>query len=226
MPGARSFHVIAEDLAAEYGAPRADPLPLHNQPDPLDELIFIMLTVMTQFGVDAVFARLRAMYASWLSLLAASEAEVASALQPIGLSTQRARRLQAMLSVVVAREGAADLSRLSTMTDAAVEAYLTSLPGVGKKVARCVMLYSLGRRVFPVDAHVLRVLKRLGFADQDLTLQRAQDVLQPQTPELLRYTLHVNLVVHGRTVCKARKPLCGQCCLRGLCPARLDRALP
>lgn len=219
VPG-RAYPRIAEDLAAIYGTPPRDPLPLDNKRDPLDELIFIMLTVMTEFGVDRVFARLRATYDPWDTLLDAPEHRVRRILQPIGLSTQRARRIRALLAEVVSREGGADLQCLAVLDDSELENYLASLPGVGTKIARCVMLYSFGRPVFPVDAHVLRVLKRLGLAAPTLTLQKAQDVLQQDVPDLLRYTLHVNLVVHGRAVCRARNPLCGECCLRGICPSR------
>jgi len=214
-----SFHVLNDSLSRVYGVPSHTPLPLGNKQDPLDELIYIMLTVMTEFGVDAVYSELRAAYPRWDAVIEREERELAAALRPIGLYWQRARRIRQLLSEIKAREGSATLKRLYQMDDPAVESYLTSLPGVGKKVARCVMLYSLGRDVFPVDAHVLRVLKRLGLADDGLTLKEAQDALQPIVPEVLRFTLHVNLVIHGRTICRARVPRCGECVLRVRCRA-------
>lgn len=216
----RRFTRAAKSLGHCYGEPTRSPLPLGNKRDPLDELVFIVLTVMTEFGVEAVFQKLRARYRPWDRIATARESSIARLLQPVGLSTQRARRLRAMIREVVRREGSADLSQLGHLSDEELEEYLATLPGVGTKVARCVMLYSLGREVFPVDAHVLRVLKRLGLASPDLTMQKAQDTLQPQVPSRLRYALHVNLVQHGRTVCKARRPICAGCCLRRLCPSR------
>lgn len=199
-------------------------MPLGNKSDPLDELVYIALTVMTEFGVPAVYDSIRTRFSSWDAVLAADEGELVDLLRPIGLYHQRARRIREMLKAIREREGNLDLRGLHRLNDAEAEAYLVTLPGVGKKVARCVMLYSLGRDVFPVDAHVLRVLKRLGLADESLTLQKAQDALQEQIPDILRFTLHVNLVVHGRTVCRARKPRCGECVLAASCPSRIGEA--
>jgi endonuclease III len=213
------LQTVADELTTAYGRPPHDPLPLGNKPDPLDELIYIMLTVMTEFGAASVYSELRTRYPAWADVLSAPVEQLTAVLQPIGLSVQRARRIHALLGEILKREGKLDLEVLHSLHDAEAEAYLTTLPGVGKKVARCVMLYSLKRDVFPVDAHVLRVLKRLGLADEHLTLQQAQDTLQDSVPDSLRYTLHVNLVVHGRTTCRARRPKCGQCVLAPRCPS-------
>jgi endonuclease III len=217
---ATPLKAVAERLEGTYGSPGRDgDLPLGNKVDPLDELIFIILTVMTEFGVDGVYRELRKRYPTWEQLMAARVSTIARILQPIGLREQRARRIKSLLREIQRREGKVDLTRLHVMRDDDAEAYLVTLPGVGKKVARCVMLYSLGRDTFPVDSHVLRVLKRLGLAESALTLQSSQDLLQGRIPQVLRYTLHVNLVIHGRTVCKARQPNCAACVLRPPCPA-------
>jgi endonuclease III len=216
---ASRFRSIADALEAAHGRPARFPLPLGNKPDPLDELIYIMLTVMTEFGVEGAFANLKRRFPTWVHVLAARGSSLVAVLQPIGLSEQRAKRIRLLLREVRRREGSVHLNRLHTMDDAHVEEYLTTLPGVGKKVARCVMLYSLRRDVFPVDAHILRVLQRLGLASDDLSLSNAQDVLQAQVPEFLRYNLHVNLVVHGRTICRARTPKCTECILARQCPS-------
>jgi endonuclease III len=193
-------------------------LPLGNKADPLDELIYIMLTVMTEFGVAGVYDHIRRTYPSWAEVASAPVEHLSELLKPIGLYLQRARRIADLLSEINRREGAFNLNRLGHLNDAEAEAYLTTLPGVGKKVARCVMLYSLQRDVFPVDVHALRVLKRLGLASQELTLESAQDELQANVPRFLRYTLHVNLVVHGRTICRSRRPRCDDCVFSSGCP--------
>lgn len=214
------FRHLADELDRSYGAPARAPLPLGNKSDPLDELVFILLTVMTQYGVERTYGDLRRRFPCWDDALRAPEKDLAEALRPIGLSTQRARRIRALLAEIERREGILSLDRLRTLDDLHTEIYLLSLPGVGKKVARCVMLYSLDRNVFPVDTHVLRVLKRLGVLPEAISLAAAQDAIQERIPELLRYTLHVNLVVHGRSVCRARRPDCGACVLAPSCPAR------
>lgn len=213
------FRLIADALEAAHGRPARFPLPLGNKPDPLDELIYIMLTVMTEFGVEGVFTNLQRRFPTWAHVLMARESSLVAVLRPAGLSEQRAKRIRLLLREVRRREGSVHLNRLRTMDDAYVEQYLTTLPGVGKKVARCVMLYSLRRDVFPVDAHILRVLQRFGLANHRLSLQDAQDVLQRQVPAFLRYNLHINLVVHGRTICRARAPKCAVCVLAERCPS-------
>src|SRR4051794_35569106 len=85
------------------------------------------------------------------------------------------------------------------------------------------MMYSFGRRVFPADTHVGRVLSRiapyreLGLSLDGLDHKKLQRELAELIPPILRYSLHVNLVEHGRAVCKSPRPLCEKCELRNLC---------
>jgi len=104
------------------------------------------------------------------------------------------------------------LTPLKHMTNNECERFLTSLPNVGKKVARCIMMYSLDRQVFPVDTHCWRICRRLGWIKQTRKgyscPPRDMDRLQSIIPPDLRYSMHVNLVSHGRTVCTETKPRC------------------
>lgn len=202
---------ISDSLDATYGAPTRDPLPLGNHTDPLDELIYIQLTVMTEFGVDGVWREVKRRWPTWDHVLRARRATLVRVLQPIGLYEQRADRLRAILKRIKEDRGECTLDFLEVMPDEEAEAYLTSLPGVGKKVARCVLLYSLGRDVLPVDAHVLRVAKRLHLLDEELSWSRAHEAIHDVVPPPYRYSLHVNLVRHGRSVCRARNPRCEEC---------------
>lgn len=206
---------IAETLDATYGAPPRDPLPLGNHPDPLDELIYIQLTVMTEFGVDDVWRELKRRYPTWDAVLRARRATLVRLFHPIGLYEQKAARVRAILRRISDDRGECTLDFLSDMPDREAEAYLTSLPGVGKKVARCVLMYSLGRDVLPVDAHVLRVARRLRLLDQAVSWDQAHDAIHDAVPAQYRYALHVNLVRHGRAVCRARRPRCEDCGLLG-----------
>jgi endonuclease III len=208
-------HRIAESLAVEYGTPTRRELPLGNHPDPLDELIYILLTVMTEFGVDGVWRELKRRYPAWDAVLRARQSTIERILQPIGLYEQRATRLRTILKRIRVDRGACSLDFLASMPDAEAESYLTSLPGVGKKVARCVLMYSLGRDVLPVDAHVLRVAKRLHLLEDDVSWGHAHDAIHEAVPPAYRYALHVNLVRHGRAVCRARSPKCSDCGLLG-----------
>lgn len=123
------------------------------------------------------------------------------------------------------RFGRVTLAPLRIMSDTEAEAMLLQLPGVGKKVARCVLLYSLHRDVFPVDTHCFRVLKRLGLVPQHLAYRQAHDALQSAVPKPARRSLHVNLIRHGRAVCTAHHPQCPACPLLQCCPTGKHRVV-
>ncbi|MEZ5304792.1 MAG: endonuclease III domain-containing protein [Verrucomicrobiales bacterium] len=103
------------------------------------------------------------------------------------------------------RFGKLSLADLRRLPDGEVEAFLTSLKGVGKKVARCVMMYSLDRQVFPVDTHCWRIARRLGWVrptqKDGHCSERDMDRLQERIPPARRYSLHVNMVSLGRGFC-------------------------
>ena len=92
-------------------------------------------------------------------------------------------RLTGQIAAIRHEFGAATLEPLRRLSDEKAESFLRSLPGVGPKAARCVLLYSLGRNVFPVDSHCLRVLTRLGVAAPALDRKAAHDVVQAVVPE-------------------------------------------
>jgi len=106
------------------------------------------------------------------------------------------------------------------MTTEALEAYLTDLPGVGLKTARCVMMYALDRSVFPVDTHCMRLFVNLGLLERRMRFEYAQDLLQDRVPEEIRRTLHVNTVAHGRETCVPRSEQCHRCVIADLCRNR------
>lgn len=207
---------IAEDVA-DYDA---EP-PLGNKVDPLDELFFIILTTMTQYGAVDVFDDLKLAFPTWDGLLRrGAEANVRDVIRRCGLVNQKAPQIVAIGKRLSEDFGTVTLDPLHDMDDDEAEEYLLSLPRIGKKVARCVMMYSLQREVLPVDAHVLRVGKRVGLLDEGLSWTKAHDAVQESVPDELRYQLHVGLVRHGREVCTHKNPKCDECVLRSeqLCP--------
>jgi len=88
---------------------------------------------------------------------------------------------------------------------------------VGPKTAACVLTFAMGRAAFPVDTHVHRVATRLGWLPAKTTADKAHRLLGPMVPSDIRYDLHVALITHGRTVCRAQRPRCGECVLNDLC---------
>jgi endonuclease III len=163
------------------------------------------------------YKSLRTEFPDWEGVRDAPADHLEETLGDAGLAATKSRHIVAILNEIGQREGRLDLSRLRTMSDDEVEKYLISLPGVATKTARCVMLYTLDRDVFPVDAHVWRICQRLGIASDATWTDSATKRLQAAIPEGLRGSLHVTMVAHGRSVCRARKPECGECVLRDLC---------
>ena len=99
------------------------------------------------------------------------------------------------------------------------QAYLCSLPGVGRKTAACVLLFALGMRDVPVDTHVSRVGTRLGLFRPGAPLQEMHDEMLAITPPGEELELHLNLLRHGRRTCHARRPECSACALARMCPS-------
>jgi endonuclease-3 len=185
----------------------------------IDELIATVLSQATSdLNSERAFAQLKARFPSWQQVADAPVDHVADAIRSGGIADQKARRIQEILAAIEDREDVIDLGILRKMDDPDVESYLTSLPGVGPKTAACVMAFSLGRDAFPVDTHVHRVAIRLGWIPQRATATQAHHLLGAIVPPAIRYDLHVALITHGRTVCKAQRPRCGDCVLLDLCP--------
>jgi endonuclease-3 len=115
------------------------------------------------------------------------------------------------------REPALSLSFLKELDDEEEERFLCSLPGVSVKSAKCILMYSLGRQVLPVDTHVRRLSERLGLIEPGLSSKRVHEQLESKVPEEHRFNYHVNAVVHGRKICTVLKPRCHECVVRLSC---------
>jgi len=207
-----------ELLAQRYRNPRHG-----NKRDPLDELVYIILSTKTGEAVfRGIYRDLEKAFPSWDDVHGRRIGEFHRILAPGGLSSLKAYQLLGIFSALRREFGRVTLAPLRAMPDDEAERFLTSLPGVGKKVAKCVLMYSLERQVLPVDVHTHRVAMRLGLAAK-LRPDTSQDLIEAQVPAPLRYGFHVNAVAHGRAVCLPRKPMCGACVLRECCPHAKER---
>jgi len=212
----RLLATIANRLHGEYGSPT------HGNPsDPLDDLIFIMLTRRTPISkARAVYECLRTQEkGSWEAVHEKGRPYLSSQVRELGMGNQRVDDILEVLERIRNEFGAMDLSPLAQWSDDEVQEFLQSLPGVGQKSALCVMMYSMNRHVFPADAHCIRVLKRIGIVPPDIAKnhRRAQRFLADIVPGEVAYRLHVNLVAHGQQVCTACNPECDNCVLRKMC---------
>ena len=226
LAGGRQMTAIEQDqeqilreverrLRREHGQPRH-----HNPRDPLDDLVFVALSRMTQeVKYLRTYHALRQKLSTWEEVRDAPRGQLVYLLQDAGLAQTKAQHLQDLLREVQRREGKLNLDRLKGLEDAEVEAYLITLPGVATKTARCVMLYALGCDTFPVDAHVWRVSQRLCIAQPGAWTDQRGRELESAIPAGIRASLHVTLVSHGRKVCVARSPKCLECVLMDLCPS-------
>jgi len=195
------------------------PLDPPRRLDPLEELVLTILSQNTSdVNRDRAWAALRARFPTWEALAAAHPSQVATAIRPGGLANTKAPRILAVLREIRAREGGFDLEWMREGSAEEVAEYLLSLPGVGPKTAACVLAFSLDRPALPVDTHVYRVATRLGFLAPGTSAAKAHAALAGLVPPRLRVPMHVGLIQHGRTICKAGRPLCEQCPLRDLCP--------
>ena len=182
-----------------------------------------MLTILSQSTSDTNrdrgYESLRERFPTWEAVRAAPRREVEDAIRPAGLWKQKARVLQETLAAIDGDRGALDLTHLHRLTDHEVIEYLTSLRGVGVKTAACVLCFSLGREYMPVDTHVHRVARRLGLIPARATADQAHGLLNrdASVPSELRFSFHIQLIRHGRAVCRASRPACSECVLEDLC---------
>jgi len=212
-PGESRIREVQRRLRAGQGAFVPKPvLPV------IDEVVATVLSQHTSdINSERAFAQLKDRFSSWEQVAAAPAGDVADAIRCGGIADQKARRIQQILAAVCEREGRLDLGRLHDLDDVAARTYLESLPGVGPKTAACVLTFAMGRAAFPVDTHVYRVATRLGWLPAKTTADAAHRLLGPIVPADIRYDLHVAMISHGRTTCRAQRPRCGACVLHDLC---------
>ena len=209
---------VGRRLSTEYGDYAHG-----NKRRALDELLYILASIKTTERKHAESYRaLRRAFPTYADIAAATEEELAEALSVGGFQTIKAQTIRRAVDAIIERFGKPTLAPLGRMSDEEAEVELKALPGVGPKIARCVMMYALDRDVFPVDTNCWRIAVRLGWIgpkpEGRQIAPKDMDRLQERIPPEFRYSLHVNMVSHGRRVCTPRRPACSRCVLSELCP--------
>ncbi len=205
---------VDERLARTYGREELS----SRMDDPVDTLVE---TILSQNTTDSnshrAFLALKAVYPEWEALLTERPVTVAKIIRSGGLACLKAERIISSLRFIERARGGIELDFLRDMSTAEADAWLAQMKGVGPKTRAIVLLFSLGMPTFPVDTHVHRVSRRIGLIGARTSRAAAQDELADLVPVAVYYSFHINLIHHGRTVCKARNPRCNDCQVRRLC---------
>lgn len=203
-------------LFAHYGRPE------HHGPD--DLLGTLIRTIISQQttseSTGRAFGELLDVWAGdWRAIHAAPEADIARAIAHAGLANQKAARIKALLARIHHEGRGFSLEFLREWEPERARDYLTSFKGVGPKTAAFTLMHAASMPLFPMDTHILRICKRLGWLPSSISNRAAHARIEPVIAPQHRHDAHMVLVEHGRQTCDARKPACARCPLRSLCPS-------
>lgn len=196
----------------------------YNKDRIFDEILYIFLSWRTPITkAQEIFKDLEKEFRQWDELLNLDENDWYKRLITGGKARDKARTVKKLILKLYEDFGSLEnVETLSEKSDDEVYNYLTGLPGIKDKSAYCVMLYTMGRAVFPADAHCLRVSQRIGVISG--TNHNKQDRVrgQKELNDLLKgnfelcYDLHIDMIHHGQKICKKR-PLCQECVISSYC---------
>jgi len=186
--------------------------------DPVDTLVETILSQnTTDLNSHRSFLALKKEYRDWHGLLGEDRTTVSGIIRSGGLPDIKAERILGALEFINRERGRVELDFLRDMSAVEADRWLAQMKGVGPKTRSIVLLFSLGMPAFPVDTHIHRVTRRLGLIGPKVSREAAQDVLGALVPRTEYYNFHINLIEHGRAVCRARTPACGRCVLSRTC---------
>jgi endonuclease-3 len=206
-PDERPIRYIIQNLERAYGVPSND-----SRSDPLDMLIGIILSQATSdTNSRRTFDALKRRFPTWEDALRARESTIARTIQSGGLANQKASVIKSLLRQIKQERGALDLAFLHELSPAAAVDYLSKFRGIGPKTIACTLLFACHTEVFPLDTHIFRILRRVGLIPQKCTDRRAHEIMNALVPTGKFYSFHVNLIRHGRALCRPRDPLCARC---------------
>jgi endonuclease III len=186
--------------------------------NPLDSLIKTVLSQNTNDrNRDRAYDQLCKRFPTWEQVMQADVREIAAAIRSAGLSNQKSLRMKNILSWIQERYGSLNLDFMCEADPRETVRTFIQLKGIGIKTISVVLMFSCGIDIFPVDTHVHRICMRLGWVPQGVSAEKTHELMQPLVPKGKAYSLHMNLLRLGRTVCKARTPKCPGCPLRRDC---------
>ncbi len=205
--------LVSDALEELYGVPEPD-----LERNVLECLIRTILSQNTNdVNRDKGFATLKECFPTWEEVLEADVEEIGEAIKIAGLHAQKSRTIKNFLTWLKAEHGALDLEFIREMDTEEVLQFLCQHKGIGIKTASVTLAFACRRDVFPVDTHVLRISKRLGFVPPNCTAEKAHELMPQIIPEGKAFSFHMNLITFGRQICNARKPKCDLCPITAHC---------
>ena len=198
----------ADAFYARLAADRPNPKSELDYVNPYTLLVAVVLSAQaTDAGVNKATGPLFARVRDPAAMLALGEERLREAIRTIGLYRTKAKNVIALSEILLARHGG------QVPDDRAA---LQALPGVGRKTANVVLNVAFGHPTIAVDTHCFRVANRTGLAP-GRTVEEVEQNLLAVTPPRWGHDAHHYLILHGRHVCKARKPDCAACVVNDLC---------
>ncbi len=198
---------IYERLAAGMPEPTTE----LNYNSPFELLVAVVLSAQaTDIGVNKATGPLFEAANTPEAILALGEAGLREHIKSIGLFNNKAKNIYRTCAILVEEHGGA----VPTQREA-----LEALPGVGRKTANVILNTAFGQPTIAVDTHIFRLSNRTGLAPGK-NVRAVEDRLVRVTPAEFRKNAHHWLILHGRYVCKARKPECPRCVIADLCDYR------
>jgi endonuclease-3 len=208
-----SVPYIIQNLKAVYGSPEPE-----RGLNPLDVLIETILSQSTtNANSDRAFESLKRRFPTWEAARRARVTSIEAAIRSGGLARQKSVRIRELLNEIHKRRGSLDLSFLATAPLEEAKQFLASFKGVGPKTVACTLLFACNRPVFPIDTHIFRIARRLGLIPEKSSDEQAHSLMGEMIQRKRYFEAHINLIRHGRRVCRPRDPICEQCCLVDYC---------
>lgn len=205
--GEKPIGYIIQNLERAYGVPENK-----RSSNPLDMLVKIVLSQATSdTNSHRTFAALKKKFPTWDEALRARTSQIAATIREGGLANQKAAVIKDLLKQIKQEHGTLDLSFLHGLDVEEARNYLSQFRGIGPKTVACTLLFACRKEIFPLDTHIFRVLRRVGLIPQKCSDRRAHEIMDKIVPRGKFYSFHVNLIRHGRALCRPREPLCARC---------------
>jgi endonuclease-3 len=208
-----SIPYIVQNLRAVYGEPQSE-----AGLDPLDVLIETILSQSTSnINSGRAFENLKKRFPTWDQARRARVTSIEAAIRSGGLARQKSVRIKNLLNEIYQQRGSLDLSFLRSVPLDEARKFLASFKGIGPKTVACTLLFACNRPVFPIDTHIFRIARRLAVIPERCSDAQAHEIMERMIPSGRYLEVHINLIRHGRRVCRPSDPLCEECCLVEYC---------